>query len=448
MSINRIGKTWEFFENLNEIVYVADVDTYDLIYLNKKTRDAYGVSTDEVSRHKCYELLQNNSAPCSFCTNHLLHEKQFVEWRYYNPIIMRHFQLKDTLINDGGRRCRLEIAIDNTELFHQANIVRNYQNLEKITSEGFRLALNEFSPEKSIQVLLEYLGKALKGERTYIFERNETGGDDNTYEWVAEGVTPQIQNLQGLPPEVCANWYRNFREDRIIAVHDIEEMRENDPLPYEVLKQQNIRSLVVVPLYDGKRLIGFYGVDNPPWGAIDYARTLFQIMAHFIVVCIKRRNLTNELREMSYSDPLTHLGNRFAMDDYLQKIDPEQSLGLVYCDITRLKYTNDTMGHMAGDKLIMAATDAMREAFGGYELYRMGGDELLVLCAGIRREDMDARVSALRAAAEKRNVTLAVGYAWEAKADDVDAMLLEAEKHMYDEKRAYYKATGLSRSSL
>ena len=33
-----MGKLWEFFENMNEIVYVSDMDTYQLVYMNKKAR--------------------------------------------------------------------------------------------------------------------------------------------------------------------------------------------------------------------------------------------------------------------------------------------------------------------------------------------------------------------------------------------------------------------------
>ena len=38
-------KIWEFFENLNEVVYVADVNTHELIYMNKKARDMYGFAS-------------------------------------------------------------------------------------------------------------------------------------------------------------------------------------------------------------------------------------------------------------------------------------------------------------------------------------------------------------------------------------------------------------------
>ena len=141
---------------------------------------------------------------------------------------------------------------------HEKHIdMRNVQNLEVVINEGLRVALLEETPDRSLEVLLEHLGKALDGERTYIFEQNESGGDDNTYEWVAGGVEPEKENLQNVPREVCAIWYRNFTIGKHIVIGDLEDIRDTDPLQYENLKRQNIHSLVVVPLYDGKKLSVF-----------------------------------------------------------------------------------------------------------------------------------------------------------------------------------------------
>lgn len=178
--------------------------------------------------------------------------------------------------------------------------MQNVQNLEKIINEGLRVALLEETPDQSLEVLLKQLGKALNGERTYIFERNEHGGDDNTYEWVAPGVTAEKENLQNVPSEVCAIWYRNFRIGRHIVIENLEETREEDPLMYETLKPQNIRSLVVVPLFDAGIPIGFYGVDNPPVKMLKYASNMLQTAAYFIVSSLKRRNLVRELQKRSY----------------------------------------------------------------------------------------------------------------------------------------------------
>ena len=183
----------------------------------------------------------------------------------------------------------------------QYSKIQSVQNLETVINEGLRVALQEETPDQSLEVLLEHLGKALNGERTYIFERNESGEDDNTYEWTAYGVEPEKENLQNVPPEVCADWYRNFSIGRHIVIEKLEDIREAEPLQYENLKSQNVQSLVVVPLYDGEKLIGFYGVDNPPVKSLEYASNMLQTAAYFIVSSLKRRNLVRELQKQSYN---------------------------------------------------------------------------------------------------------------------------------------------------
>ena len=183
---------------------------------------------------------------------------------------------------------------------HQCSM-QSVQNLEAIINEGLRVALLEETPDQSLEVLLAHLGKALSGERTYIFERNDSGADDNTYEWVAPGVHPEKDNLQNVPPEVCSSWYRNFSVGGHIVIKDLEEIRETDPLQYANLKQQDIHSLVVVPLYDCEKIIGFYGVDNPPVKLLEYASNMLQTAAYFIVSSLKRRNLVRQLQMRSYN---------------------------------------------------------------------------------------------------------------------------------------------------
>ncbi|HBA49086.1 MAG TPA: hybrid sensor histidine kinase/response regulator [Lachnospiraceae bacterium] len=193
------------------------------------------------------------------------------------------------------------MAFDISSHEQQRSMVRSVQNLEAIINEGLRVALLEETPDQSLEVLLAYLGKALSGERTYIFERNASGGDDNTYEWVAPGVRPEKENLQNVPAEVCASWYRNFSVGGHIVINDLEDIRHSDPLQYENLKQQDIHSLVVVPLYDDNRIIGFYGVDNPPVKSLEYTSNMLQTAAYFIVSSLRRRNLVRELEKRSHN---------------------------------------------------------------------------------------------------------------------------------------------------
>ena len=177
-------KNWEFFENMDECMYVADIDTHELIYMNKKALNIYGFkSVDEVVGKKCYEILQNSSSPCKICNNEDLSVGQFKEWRYFNPILNKHFILKDTIIEDEGRRCRAELALDVTFEEQQKGMVDNYRDLELVVNNGIRVAFQATSPDEEIDIILEYMGKALNADRVYIVEKDEKDFDNNTYEW-------------------------------------------------------------------------------------------------------------------------------------------------------------------------------------------------------------------------------------------------------------------------
>ncbi len=440
-------KVWEYFENLNEFVYVSDMDSYEVIYMNRKLLEMHGFrSLEEIAGKKCYEVFHNCSEPCAICNNHELSEGCFKEWGYYNPILGKHLVIKDTMIADHGRNCRMEIALDAETPEWRSNMINSYRNLEKLVNEGLRLALQAETPDRTIEVILEYIGKALNAERTYIFEKNEAGADDNTYEWVANGITSEKDNLQGVPPEVCANWYQMFSENKKIVIENLEDIREEDPLQYENLKRQNIHSLVVLPLYNDKTVIGFYGVDNPPRESLDYTSDMLQIMGHFITSSLKRRNLVKMLQQMSYSDQLTGFGNRYAMNEHIENMPDGESVGVVFCDVTGLKRVNDFQGHKAGDQLILSACESLRRVFGGYELFRIGGDEFLTLCPGIGEEEMKEKVEALKKDIQAISVPMAVGAVWQKEGKkNIDKLLFESEKLMYEDKSAYYAAAGIDR---
>lgn len=296
-----MNRLFEFFDNMNELVYAVDLAEHRLVYVNKKGLEILGFSSvEETAGRTCYEVLQNSSFPCTTCNSEELKPGYFKEYQYYNPILSRHLMMKTTVLEENGKQYRLELAIDISEQVQRGNIEGRYQNLETVINEGLRVALMEKKPSRTLAVLLEYLGKALNGERTYIFEKNAKGGDDNTYEWTAKGVMPEKENLQDLPPNVCESWYDSFRTGRHIMIENLEDIRTTNPVQYEVLKKQKIHSLVVVPLYDNGKAIGFFGVDNPPGKSMEYASNMLQITAHFIVSSLKQRNLVKRLEERSY----------------------------------------------------------------------------------------------------------------------------------------------------
>lgn len=113
--MNEIEVIWKFLDNLDEYVYATDIETDELVYMNRKLLEVYGLqSIDDVKGMKCYEVLQKSSVPCGMCNNDRLCAGKFVEWRYYNPVIDKYMMLKDTLVEDPvtNKKYRIEISID------------------------------------------------------------------------------------------------------------------------------------------------------------------------------------------------------------------------------------------------------------------------------------------------------------------------------------------------
>ncbi len=77
--------------------------------------------------------------------------------------------------------------------------------------------------------------------------------------------------------------------------------------------------------------------------------------------------------------------------------------------MTGLKRVNDTLGHGAGDRLVVHACESLCRVFTGYELFRIGGGEFLTLCPGIGKAALDERVAALKKDMQENTITMAVG---------------------------------------
>ena len=91
---------------------------------------------------------------------------------------------------------------------------------------------------------------------------------------------------------------------------------------------------------------------------------------------------TMQYKEYALTDIMTGLKSRYAYTIFeaQQKVGPpSKTLFLIFLDIDMLKQANDTLGHVAGDEMIIAVSQCIKDAFGDVaECFRMGGDEFLV----------------------------------------------------------------------
>ncbi len=161
-------------------------------------------------------------------------------------------------------------------------------------------------------------------------------------------------------------------------------------------------------------------------------------------------NEAKALEQIAYTDLLTGVKNRAAFDRDLRELPASRygDIRIVGFDVNNLKHTNDTYGHMAGDKLIIAAARIISEAFRNEgTCYRIGGDEFEVIMLDSTQrvydrccEKMD-KVSQLVNSKSEYPIVIAYGDAvFDVDTDrEFDTMIKRADAKMYEMKKRMKK---------
>lgn len=152
-------------------------------------------------------------------------------------------------------------------------------------------------------------------------------------------------------------------------------------------------------------------------------------------------------RRRSTLDSLTGLFNRSALEQRLEELDGKPadagngSHALLLCDLDHFKHVNDQLGHAAGDAVLQDVAYTMRGALrAGDSIYRVGGEEILVVLPGATKEDAFEVGERLRSAVRQRRpagvaVTISVGVAVSRPGPlDTDALVGEADAALYSAK--------------
>ena len=147
------------------------------------------------------------------------------------------------------------------------------------------------------------------------------------------------------------------------------------------------------------------------------------------------------------------LKNRRAYSEKVEQLSKKMPVPctVVMADVNGLKEANDTLGHEAGDELIIGSAECLRKSFDGIDtIYRIGGDELTVI---MERTEIEAKKCLERM--EKncgdwkgrliRGISISCGTASTDDYSDLDSLLKAADQKMYEFKSNYYQKTGKDR---
>jgi PAS domain S-box-containing protein len=115
--------------------------------------------------------------------------------------------------------------------------------------------------DAALDDVLARLGQAYGLDRTFLFRSRPDGTHYNSHEWVAAGVPPLKDRMQTVDPAEHATWHAAFRAGEVVSIRNRNELPENLP-ERQFLERIGVHSTLMLPLRDGRRLIGVLGYDS------------------------------------------------------------------------------------------------------------------------------------------------------------------------------------------
>jgi len=155
------------------------------------------------------------------------------------------------------------------------------------------------SSSEAIDRLLAMLGVQLEVDRVYIFDYDFINGTmSNTYEWCANGISPEIDNLQNIPNELVPEWVEMHKAGEKLVIPDVSILPEDSNLR-QILEPQGIKTLITVPLHSKDACLGFVGFDSVnvvrEW--TDEEVTFLNVLADLLSNISDRRRTEQALRD-------------------------------------------------------------------------------------------------------------------------------------------------------
>ena len=152
-----------------------------------------------------------------------------------------------------------------------------------------------------------------------------------------------------------------------------------------------------------------------------------------------------ELLDTMNRDALTSLFNRLKFKEDLADLGEKsssQNFTCLYIDVNGLHELNNLLGHQKGDDMLCCVADTLKKYFPDDRVYRIGGDEFVVLSTKLTKSEVEAAVEKIRRDLRRDNYEISVGIEVGSCGEGVEKIVSEAELAMRNDKADYYKSHG------
>ena len=296
----------EILDGVDALLYVTDLETDDILYINAKMRDHYSLSGNIVG-NKCWHVLQSGMTErCEFCpVNELVKSNgpQSITWEEESSATGRTYRNTDCLINwEGGKKVHLQHSVDITDMKNiKQDISRQLEQqtlMSDITQSFISTGDTSTLIENALLVVGEFLGINKVSLAAVTLAQDECICDIR-YEWCSSDAVQIQRDVKTLSFPSYSGTYRAFvgREKPFIT----EEILLEYPNEFSPMDDPNIRAFVSLPVY----------IEDALWGVISFSDSregrvwrkseeqLFRMLASVISGVVVRQRTEEVLTRMS-----------------------------------------------------------------------------------------------------------------------------------------------------
>lgn len=317
---------------------------------------------------------------------------------------------------------------------------------------GDLLNINNANIDRKINSSLKKIGQLFEIDRSYIFQfSNNCSLVSNTHEWCRRGIKSQIDELQSIAINIFPWAMKKLHNNQVININDVENMSSNKKTEQELLKELNLKSIVIMPMHIENELFGFFGFDfvrKKSNFSKDDVR-LLRIFTDFITNVFSKHIDYQKIKKLTYYDSLTGIYNRRFFAEELKRLNTKRQLpiSIIVADIDGLKVINDSFGHQKGDCLIKKSVELIKSGIREEDiLARHGGDEFAILLPQTSKREAEAIISRIKNNTKDSDeyefkISISFGIATKNRIEEnIDEVFKLADDKMYQNKLSESKS--------
>lgn len=162
-----------------------------------------------------------------------------------------------------------------------------------------------------------------------------------------------------------------------------------------------------------------------------------ELLASILDNMFKTKKIVERLKYEKYMDSLLKVKNRCAYDEILEKQDIYNNIGVAFIDANGLGVINNMHGYQKGDELLKNIVKSLTKNFRNTDIYRIGGDEFVVICQNISKELFYEKIVNSKVYLDTTSFSASYGIVYSEETDKLNKLVEQASIRMKKNKEEY-----------